>query len=261
MRAMPPGHDPRVVSLRFRGVGSVGRIVLLAYTIPIHVCAIQKPARCEVSDRCVFRSSDPTSRPGARRRGAPYPEIHAFSHPEHLSCGCAHSRVQPGAACRSAVAHHELAVAKQAVASLHTNDPHERSGRLLSWSFVPLRRVSPSEATPPRLADTEYVPPSGFLTLSAACSSLERPALFHAGNAHGVSPSRGFPSLPGPTARHSGIALLTFLPRIGQSVARSGRRRASREGAYRAVPERRVRRLVRLQGLAPTTSPFRRCRG
>lgn len=47
---------------------------------------------------------------------------------------------------------------------------------------------------------TGYVPPSGFLTLSTAFSSLERPALFHAGNAHGVLLSRDFPSQPGPAS-------------------------------------------------------------
>jgi hypothetical protein len=58
---------------------------------------------------------------------------------------------------------------------------------------------------------TGYVPPSGFLTLSTDSSSLERPALFHAGNAHGVLLSRDFPSQPGPAAHRSRITLLAFL--------------------------------------------------
>jgi hypothetical protein len=41
---------------------------------------------------------------------------------------------------------------------------------------------------------TRYVPPAGFLTLLTACSFPSPPALFHAGNARGVSPSRAFPS-------------------------------------------------------------------
>jgi hypothetical protein len=45
---------------------------------------------------------------------------------------------------------------------------------------------------------TGYVPPSRFLTFSTVYSSLERPALFHAGNAHGVLLSKEFPSQPGP---------------------------------------------------------------
>jgi hypothetical protein len=66
-------------------------------------------------------------------------------------------------------------------------------GRQLSWSLVPLRRLSPSESTPPRFAKAGYVPSSGFLTLSTACSSLERPTLFHAGNARGVRPTGSSP--------------------------------------------------------------------
>jgi hypothetical protein len=78
-------------------------------------------------------------------------------------------------------------------------EPRPRGrGWQLSWSSAPLRRTGPSESTPPRLANTGYVPPSGFLTLSAVSSSLGRPALFHAGDAHGVSPFRDFPSPPGP---------------------------------------------------------------
>jgi hypothetical protein len=56
---------------------------------------------------------------------------------------------------------------------------------------------SPSTLQPERVHSTPacrtgYVPSSGFYTLSTACSSLERPALFHAGNAHGVLALQGF---------------------------------------------------------------------
>ena len=61
---------------------------------------------------------------------------------------------------------------------------------------------------------TGYVPPTGFLTLSAAYSSLERPALFHAGNVLGVLLSRGFPSQPGPAAHRHKITLSAFLRHI-----------------------------------------------
>jgi hypothetical protein len=47
---------------------------------------------------------------------------------------------------------------------------------------------------------TGYVPPSGFRTLSTGYSSLERSALFHADDAHGILLSRDFPSQPGPTS-------------------------------------------------------------
>jgi hypothetical protein len=50
---------------------------------------------------------------------------------------------------------------------------------------------SPSTLEPRRVHSTPacltgYVPSTGFHTLSTVCSSPERPALFHAGNAHGV---------------------------------------------------------------------------
>jgi hypothetical protein len=61
---------------------------------------------------------------------------------------------------------------------------------------------------------TGYVPSSGFLTHTTVCSSPERPALFHAGNAHGISLSRGFPSLLGPATLRHGITLLAFLLRF-----------------------------------------------
>jgi hypothetical protein len=41
---------------------------------------------------------------------------------------------------------------------------------------------------------TPFVALSGFLTLSALCSPPVRPALFHAGDALGVSPFRAFSS-------------------------------------------------------------------
>jgi hypothetical protein len=75
--------------------------------------------------------------------------------------------------------------------------------------------LSPSTHKPERVHSTsvclaEYVPPSGFLTLSTGCSSLGRPALFQTGCVLGVSLCRGFPPLPGPTTRRREIALLTF---------------------------------------------------
>jgi hypothetical protein len=47
----------------------------------------------------------------------------------------------------------------------------------------------------PGLASPGYGPPTGFRTLLAVCTPADLPALFHAGDAHGVSPFRAFPSL------------------------------------------------------------------
>jgi hypothetical protein len=61
---------------------------------------------------------------------------------------------------------------------------------------------------------TPFVALTGSLTLSAPCSPPDRPALFHAGNAHGVSPSELSP-LEEPYRLSAAAALLTFaaLPR------------------------------------------------
>jgi hypothetical protein len=63
---------------------------------------------------------------------------------------------------------------------------------------------------------TGYVPPTGFLTLTAVYSSLERPALFHAENVHGVLLSRGLPSQPGPAAHRHRNTLSAFLQAVAQ---------------------------------------------
>jgi hypothetical protein len=127
--------------------------------------------------------------------------------------------------------------------------------RQLSWSSWPLRRISPSESTPPRLANTGYVPSTGFRTLSTASSSLGRPALFHAGSAHGVPPYRGFPSPSGPQARHLGIALLVFVPQRPEKLDNISSAEARRWGVVNAADA-----FGHLQGLAPSSEsvlPFR----
>jgi hypothetical protein len=56
---------------------------------------------------------------------------------------------------------------------------------------------------------TPFVALSGFLALSAPCSPPDRPALFHAGDAPGVSPSELFP-LEEPYRLPAAAALMTF---------------------------------------------------
>jgi hypothetical protein len=59
--------------------------------------------------------------------------------------------------------------------------------------FGPLRRLRQSGAHCPRACLTRFVALSGFLSLLALYFSRRLPALFHAGNALGVPPSRAFP--------------------------------------------------------------------
>lgn len=111
---------------------------------------------------------------------------------------------------------------------------------------------SPSTHEPRRVHSTPacltgYVPSTGFRTLSTACSSPGRPALFHAGNAHGVSLFRGFPSPPGPADSSPRDYPLDVSPPHQRVV-----------DARRPPPraETRFTDLCRLQGLAPTVNPY-----
>jgi hypothetical protein len=108
---------------------------------------------------------------------------------------------------------------------------------------------APSTLEPRRVHSTPvcltgYVPSTGFLTLSTDYSSPGRPALFRAGNAHGVfCPSGVFPHRQVPTTRRLGNALLTFLHRANESSMRGVRqftpKRASRTfAASRALLRR-----------------------
>ena len=160
-----------------------------------------------------------------------------------LSCGCAHYRVQPDTARQLTVTLPPRGVAPRTIAPRGHRIP-----LLATLMEFPI----PSTLEPRRIHSTPvcltgYVPPAGFLTLSTVFSSPERPALFHAGNAHGISLSRGFPSLPGPATHRLGITLLTFLHRTNESSIRGVR-------APRA--ETRLSDLFRLQGFAPTVNPY-----
>jgi hypothetical protein len=81
--------------------------------------------------------------------------------------------------------------------------------RLLSWGFSPLRRSGVRRIHHSRAYLTPFVALSGFRTLSALCSPPIRPALFHAGDAHGVFPSEPSPSKE-PYRLSAACALLTF---------------------------------------------------
>jgi hypothetical protein len=73
--------------------------------------------------------------------------------------------------------------------------PHGCSFAVPLMRFLPLQHVEDWRIHLPRVCLTRFVPPPGFLTLLAASSPPARPALFHAGSAHGVGvPYRAFPS-------------------------------------------------------------------
>jgi hypothetical protein len=92
---------------------------------------------------------------------------------------------------------------------------HRLPGLATSPAMAPLLGFS-SPTTPeaqrshhPGAIHTPFVALSGFLTLSAPCSPLNRPTLFHAGNVLGVSPSEPFP-LEEPYHLSVAVALLMF---------------------------------------------------
>jgi hypothetical protein len=151
---------------------------------------------------------------------------------QRLSCGCAHFKVQPNRARRSDQSSRTLRTMsspstpygvssrsppnsptslEEAARILRGRILERWAFRQLSWSSSPLRRNSSGESTKAPDCLTGFVPPTGFLTLSTACSSPERPALFHAGDARGVLLSRDFPSQPGPGSFRRRIALSAFL--------------------------------------------------
>jgi hypothetical protein len=157
-----------------------------------------------------------------------------------LSCGCAHFRVQPDTARQLTTVQPPRGVTERSQLPRRTTEMPLLATLMEfpSPSTLELRRV---HSTPACL--TGYVPSTGFHTLSTVFSSPERPALFHAGNAHGVSLSRGFPSPPGPSARRRWITLMTFLHRTNRLSMRGARlrtpKRASRTfAASRALLRR-----------------------
>jgi hypothetical protein len=85
--------------------------------------------------------------------------------------------------------------------------------------FLPLRRICSPGAHYPRACLTRYVAPSGFLNLLTLSFSRSRPALFHAGNALGVTPSRAFPPLSAaPLTHRQRIFPLAVHPKIPEEI-------------------------------------------
>jgi len=161
-------HTPHAVTLHFRGLRPIG----------------VSPYWLGDPGRALYNSNELRAiRYSCRSIG------HSAETKQLLSCGCAHFRAFPNVARRP----HRRLLRRAHNGS--TSDSHGVS--------------SPSTHQPERVYSTPacrtgYVPSSGFRTLSTACSSLGRPALFHASNVHGVLPFRGFPSPSGPVGSSPG---------------------------------------------------------
>jgi hypothetical protein len=188
-----------------------------------------------------------------------------------LSCGCAHFRVQPGTA-------RQLTTTQPPVGYLASGRPeglpraqspdrvtaspiapkgHRELSRpegpprcrcrQLSWSFLPLRRLSSGESTPPRLASPGTFRPQGFTPSRRLTPRLNARPCFVPETPMGFPLSRGFPSPPGPADSSPRDYPLGVLPPHQRIV-----------DARRPSPhaETRFSDLCRLQGLAPTVNPY-----
>jgi hypothetical protein len=104
----------------------------------------------------------------------------------------------------------------------------------------------------PRLTrpESSCVPPSGFLSLSTACSSRGRAALFHAAATCRVSPSRGFPFQTASPDSSSGRALLPLQPHLPEALDRNLWLPSMRPTGFKAL----LRLKVRSQGADVTLS-------
>jgi hypothetical protein len=125
---------------------------------------------------------------------------------------------------------------------------------LLEFGFPSTLQPERVHSTPAYL--TGYVPPTGFLTLSTGYSSPERPALFHASNAHGIprhSPGV-FPHHRGPLTRRQRTTLLTFSRDFTTISAETEPAPSSRR--RHAVSRETRLQLLRLQGFPSSGSVF-----
>jgi len=138
----------------------------------------------------------------------------------------------------------ELALSKD-----YVHDRLRRGSRQqLSWSFFSLRRMNPSESTPPRLASPGTFRPQGFAPSRRFTPRSDLRPCFMPVTPLGFLPSRDFPSLSGHGARHPVDTLLALLLRIPLLLRIRGR--SSPHTEVHVIANRR------LQGFAPTVNPY-----
>jgi hypothetical protein len=157
----PPQRDPRAVTLRYRGVRSI-----------------------EVSPHWL---GDPDTYLGNSLDVLLYRSVFPSIHPllaealQHLSCSCAHFRVQPDAARR---------LPPKLPPQVMDSKVNQRQ---LSWSSMPLRRVGTSESTPPRFAEPGTFRPQGFSPSRRITPRLHVRPCFMPVTSLGFCPSGIFP--------------------------------------------------------------------
>jgi hypothetical protein len=133
------------------------------------------------------------------------------------------------------------------------SEEHTAAQPATLMEFFPLRRVSPSESTPRRLAAPATFRPQGFTPSRRLAPRSDARPCFMPVTPMGFCPSGIFPHCQVPSARHRGIPLLAFLLTL----------RSKLRNAWHPLLRNRhhsvcVTSLCRLQGLAPTVNPYRR---
>jgi len=121
----------------------------------------------------------------------------------------------------------------------------------LSWSSTPLRRLSTSESTPPRLATPGTFRPQGFSPSRRLAPRPHLQSCFRLVTPLGLPLSRGFPSLSGSASSSPRNAFLAFHPRDAVIITASFEAFVEINPASRITP-----RTARLQGFAPTANPY-----
>ena len=94
--------------------------------------------------------------------------------------------------------------------------------QLPSWGLVALRRLRQREATYTGFASPGCAASPGSFSLLTPCSSRSFPALFHAGNAHGLSPFRGLLFSRSRRNLSVRLPLLTLFERGSATVTATG---------------------------------------
>jgi hypothetical protein len=161
-----------------------------------------------------------------------------------LSCGCAHYRVQPDTARQLTTTQPPRGATER---SQHPEGCQGCRCWQLSWSFLPLRRLSPGESTPPRFASPGTFRPQGFAPSRRLTPRPNARPCFMPETPMGFFALQGF-SL---TARSTGSSPLDCPRDVSPPHQHmvDARRPSPRT-------EARFTDLFRLQGVAPTVNPY-----
>ena len=125
---------------------------------------------------------------------------------------------------------------------------------LLSWSFLPLRRLSPSESTPRRLATPTTFRPQGFSPSRRLSPRSNARPCFIPVTSMGFHSPGVFPRCQVQPARHR----VNYPPGVSPPHCTVNSAMLGRPLLRKPNQGPNVTSLFRLQGFAPTANPYRR---